>query len=222
LARPVPHVIARREAPKESRMTPRSTGMTLLATTLLAGCHCANADIVELGSEGSTSTSGEALTGSSASNDSSTGEPFDGSRWIGRYHFENFFLPFGERGDPHGDYALVNFEVLPDGWATIFYDSCSFDEPVTRTYEWTPDEEGWLDLQAGPGEPWLRFLGPDRVDTLRVQLVEPCRELWFEIDGRVSGWMPFFPGESCWVDRCTTPGIMQVDYCEGEEPPSCP
>lgn len=201
-------------------MTARSTRM-LLAATLLAGCQCTNADIVESDSDTS-STSGELLTSSSSSSDGSTGEPFDASRWIGRYHFENFFLPFGERGDPHGDYALINFEVLPDSRATFYYDACSFDAAITRVYEWTPGEEGWLDLQPGPGEPWLRFLGPDPVETLRVQLVEPCRELWVEVDGDVSEWMPFRPGESCWVDRCTTPGIMQVDYCEGEEPPPCP
>jgi hypothetical protein len=149
-------------------------------------------------------------------------EPFDASRWIGRYHFESVLFPFGERGDTHGPNALINFEILPDSRATIFYDDCSFDDPVTRTYAWSPGEEGWLDLQAEPGEPWLRFLGPDPVGSLRVQLVEPCRDLRIEVDGSVNTWMPFRPGESCWVDRCTTPNIMQVDYCEGEVPPPCP
>jgi hypothetical protein len=205
-------------------MKPRSIRMALSAMVCVAGCQCANADIVDLDSDGSSSAAGEGSTRLSASTDASTGEPFDALRWIGRYHFESVFLPFGERGDTHGPNALINVEILPDSRATIFYDDCSFDDPVTRAYAWTPDEgeEGWLVLRPGPGEPWLRFLGPDPVETLRVQLVEPCRDLWIEVDGSVSTWMPFRPGESCWLDRCTTPGIMQVGYCEGEEPPPCP
>lgn len=199
----------------------RSTHVAHAALLWLAGCQCADSDLVELESESSTSAAEDALTDSSDGSTGTTGEPFDASRWIGRYHYENVYLPFGERGDSLGSNALINFEILTDSQATIFYDDCAFDVPVTRAYEWSPGEEGWLDLQPGPDEPSLRFLGTDRVDTLRIQLVEPCRELRFEIDGQVSG-LPFRPGESCWVDRCTTPNIMQVDYCEGEEPPPCP
>jgi hypothetical protein len=202
-------------------MTPRSIRMVLLSATWLAGCQCASTDVVQLDSDAS-STSGELLTGSSLSSDTSTGEPFDASRWIGRYHFENTFLPFGERGDPHGTYSLVNFEILPDGRASMFYDACSFDEPINIAYEWLPSEDGWLSLRPGAGETSLRFLAVEDVGTLHVQLVEPCRELVFEIDGASPGFTIVRPGESCWVDRCTTPGIMQVDYCEGEEPPPCP
>jgi hypothetical protein len=201
-------------------MTPRSTWMTLLAATWLAGCHCASADIVELDSEGSSSASGGEFTGSSAS---STGEAFDASRWIGRYHFEHTFLPFGERGDTHGDRSLINFEILPAGRAMMFYDSCSLEEVITISYEWLPsEEEGWLRLHPGAGETSLRFMANPDVDDIRLQLVEPCRELNFEVDGRSPGFTIVRPGESCWVDRCTTPNIMQVDYCEGEEPPPCP
>lgn len=200
-------------------MIPRST-WPLLAATWLSGCQCASADIVQLDSEAS-SASGETFMGPSSS-DTSTGEPFDASRWIGRYHFENTFLPFGERGDPHGSYSLVNFEILPDGRASMFYDNCSFDEPVTIAYEWLPAEDGWLSLHPGVGETSLRFMSNTDVGTIRIQLVEPCRELNFEIDGYPPGFTIVRPGESCWVDRCTTYHILQLDYCEGEEPPPCP
>jgi hypothetical protein len=157
----------------------------------------------------------------SSSGEASTGEPFDASRWIGRYHYENVFLPFGEGGDP-GDLTLVNVEILADSTAVMFYDNCAFDEPIIIKYAWTPGEPGWLDLRPGEGEPSLRFLSADNLKTLRVRLIEPCRALEFEVDGWADSSAPFHPGESCWVDRCTTPGIMQVDYCEGEEPPPCP
>lgn len=201
-------------------MNPRWIHRMLLATCWLAGCECASADDVELGSDTSSSTSGGASTGSEAS---TTGEPFDASRWIGRYHFENVFLPFGERGDPHGSYSLANFEILPDGSASMFYDNCAFEAPITIAYRWIPSEEGWLRLLPGEGETSLRYWALDDLDTLRVQLIEPCRELRFEIDGKPDGGFYLVrPGESCWVDRCTTYHVMQVDYCEGEEPPPCP
>jgi hypothetical protein len=197
-------------------------GAALVTATWLAGCQCASADIVEIGSDDTASASGEVLAGSTASNDGSTGEPFDASRWIGRHHFENPFLPFGERGDPLGTYVLANFEILADGRALMFYDRCALDEGFTIAYEWAPSEAGWLRSRPGSGETSLRFLSDEDVDGLRVQLIEPCRELRFEVDGAINTAFRFYPGESCWVDRCTTPGIMQVDYCEGEEPPPCP
>ena len=191
-------------------------------TFWLAGCQCASEDVVAPGSDGSSTSQNETSSGAAVSASDSTGAPFDASRWIGRYHYENVFLPFGERGDPFGTYALINFEIFADSRATLYYDSCGFEEPVIRNYGWEPDEEGWIVLQPGTDEPWLRHLGPDPVSSIRVQLVEPCRELWFEVDGWVNRSFPFSPGASCWVDRCTTPIVMQVDYCEGEEPPPCP
>lgn len=209
-------------------MSLRPTPTMLLAATWLASCHCENASLVKLDSDEPTSTFNETDTGSSSASASSTGDgttgaPFDASRWLGRYHFENPFLPFGERGNPNGSFSLANFEILPDGRASMFYDDCSFEAPVDIAYEWLPsDEEGWLRLYPGAGETSLRYLSNDDVETLRVKLVEPCRELRFEIDGGPQGFAIVRPGASCWVDRCTTPNIMQIDYCEGEEPPPCP
>jgi hypothetical protein len=205
----------------------RSTRTALVAAILLPGCHCGNTDIVDPDSDTSTTAS----TASTASEDAlttpsstgTTGEPFDASRWLGRYHYENVFLPFGERGNPHGSYSLANFEILPDQTAAMFYDDCSYDEGVTTLYTWVPsDDDDWLELHPGPGETSLRFWADPDVETLRVQMIDPCRELRFEIDGRIEGLAPFRPGESCWIDRCVTPSIIHVDYCEGEEPPPCP
>ena len=120
-------------------------------------------------------------------------------------------------------YSLINFELLPNGLATILYDDCTFDDAIVTTYQWQYAEDGWLSLRPAPGETTLRFLALDEVDTIRVQLIEPCRELAFEVDGHVDPWTPFFPGASCWEDKCTTGSVMQVDYCEGEEPEeACP
>ncbi|MCX4239342.1 hypothetical protein [Paraliomyxa miuraensis] len=203
-------------------MTTRSIATLLLPLVSVAGCQCADADLVELGSDASSGSSGQP-SGSSNGGDGSTGETFDVSRWIGRYHFENPYLPFGERGDPLGTYSLINFEILSDGRAEVLLDDCSFDEPVTSTYEWVASEEGWLTLSPGPDEVSLSLFGLQEVDTLRVQLMGPCRALRFEADGVINTFFTFHPGESCWVDRCTTGAVMQVDYCEGEEPgEACP
>ena len=50
----------------------------------------------------------------------------------------------------------------------------------------------------------------------------PVDRRWCEEALRSQGFVVVRPGASCWVERCTTPGLIQVDYCEGEEPPPCP
>ena len=198
---------------------PRHALLASLAIVGLGG-GCPDGEVVARDSD--SASSGETSSSSAGSSDGSTGEPFDASRWIGRYHFENVLLPFGERGDPHGSASLTNLEILPDARATMFYDNCVFDEPILIEYEWRPSPDGWMDLLPGAGESSLRFRADPEVESLRVRLVEPCRELEVEVDGGDVGFTVVRPGEACWVDRCTTPGIMQIDYCEGEEPPPCP
>ncbi len=195
-------------------MNLRSLTLTLLLS--LAPCACQPA------SDDDPDGSSAADSGSSSESDGSSGEAFDSSRWLGRYHAENPYLPFGERGDPRGTYVLFNFEVFPNGTATSLYDSCELERGIPTTYAWTAVSPDWLELRPGPGESSLRFFADTEIETLRVQLVEPCRALRFEVDGMPSTFFSFLPGESCWVDRCTTPGTMHVDYCAGEEPPACP
>jgi hypothetical protein len=199
-----------------------SRATILVFGSLSAACHCAQA--VEMDT-GSSTTSSDPSTGASSStseSSTSTGDPFDASRWIGRYHFENPFLPFGELGDPLGERVLANFEVFADSTASLFYDDCDSPEPLVDEYRWEPDEQGWLSLFPGEGESSLRLVALEDLETLRVRLDEPCRDLAFEADGTIVPWFSFRPGESCWVVRCTVPNLMQVDYCEGEEPPPCP
>jgi hypothetical protein len=91
----------------------------------------------------------------------------------------------------------------------------------------TCDGSDWLyprcdAMRPGLGETSLRFWANPDVDTIHLRLIEPCRELEFEVDGRPLSFTKVRPGASCWVNRCTTPGIAQLDYCEGEEPPPCP
>jgi hypothetical protein len=207
--------------------TPRETMLVLVS--LSAACHCAQ-DVetdTDLPSSSTSETSTGASSSSSATSESSTGEPFDASPWLGVWHYENPFLPFGEYGDPVAGRTLANFEIFADSRATMFYDDCSFDEPIVIHYEWEPDDEdGWLRLLPGEGETSLRAGAAEDLESVRVQRTEPegmCRpQLVFQVDGIYDGFSPYYPGESCWVDRCTVPNRLQVDYCEGGEPPPCP
>lgn len=113
----------------------RCIGMTLVAGMWLAGCECSNRNVIVLDSEASSGSSGERSTDSEGSNTGTAGEWFDASRWIGRYHFENTFITFGERGDSGATNSLVNFEILADSTATIFYDDCAFDVRRARHEE---------------------------------------------------------------------------------------
>ena len=196
----------------------RPTLLVLLG--LLTACQCENGGDV-VGSSTGTTSNGESSSSASESM-TSTGFPFDASRFIGRYHYVHPFLPLGERGDPMGSPTLANLEIFADATAIMVFDHCSFDEPVRISYEWSPAESDWLELRPGAEEPRLRFMAAEDLETLRVRSIEPCRELEFEADGSLVAFTVFRPGESCWVDRCTTPGIMQVDYCDGEQPPQCP
>jgi hypothetical protein len=192
--------------------------MTIASTVCSASCVCEDAE----GQGGNFSGSGEPSGSSSSAGEESTGAPFDASPWIGRYHYEDPWLSFGERGRPLGTPMLMNFEVREDSTATLFYDECGFESPVVIDYRWEASEDGWLHLHPGEGETHLRFMADEDIEDLRVLVMPPCRALMFENDGSSVGWAPFQPGESCWVDRCSTPGTIQVGYCEGEEPPPCP
>lgn len=183
-------------------------------------CHCANE--VALDTDATASSSQGSTTSTTGSSEGDLGAPFDASRWIGRYHFELRFLPFGERGDPMGSDMLMNLEIFADSTASLFYDDCSFEQPVIIAYTWEPSEPGWIELFPGEGEPSLRLAAAEDLESLRIHMLEPCRALEFEADGAIVPWLPFRPGASCWVDRCTTGNVLHIDYCEGEEPPPCP
>jgi hypothetical protein len=189
---------------------------------LPAGCRCEGGDERdELATTGS--GTGSSTGGSRTSSGEDPEAPFDASRWVGRYHYEDPGLAFGERGEPSGPAMLYNFEIFEGSTATLSYDDCSLAAPLVIDYTWVPTDDGWLSLNPGADETSLRFGTVDGLLRLRVLLIRvPCRELRFELDGYVYEWLPFRPGASCWIDRCTTPGVVQVDYCEGEEPPACP
>jgi hypothetical protein len=211
------------------RVAPEASGMTrvfLRRTTIagamgLASCPCEDAD--GHGMLAATDT-GDASDGSSSSGES-TGAALDASRWIGRYHHEDPWLTFGGHGRPLGAPMLVNFEIFADATASLFYDECGLQAPVVTDYRWEAsadgEAQGWLRLYPLEGEAPLRLMGDADLEVLRVRVSEPCRALMFETDGSLQGWLSFRPGESCWVDRCSEPGIMQLDYCEGEEPAPC-
>jgi hypothetical protein len=211
---------------RSGRKQPRAVIVAIAIAS--PGCHCERADTLDTDVDGTngqdsdlaTSTWGASGVLTVGSSEESTGALFDASRWIGRYHYEN---PIGEWGDPKTTEMLVNFEIFEDSTAVMFYDRCSFDVPELIHYEWAPDDEpGWIELYPGAGESSLRLLSGESLDTLRVHLIEPCRELGFEYDGVVESWFPFYPGASCWINRCPAGLLPRIGYCEGEEPPPCP
>jgi hypothetical protein len=196
---------ARRHSPQEIDDMTRLRQWILALITMVPACHCDGVDGSDIDVASSTWGASGVITGSSGEE---TGVSFDASRWI---------------GNPLGSYLLANFEIFPDSTAVMLLDECD-REPRTIHYEWTPDDEpGWLELHPGAGESSLRLDAAENLESVRVHLIEPCRELEFEDDDGKVHWFSFFPGASCWVDRCQNdPDQMQVDYCDGEEPPPCP
>lgn len=206
----------------------------LLALALASACHddvapgdaTAAPTATESGDTVVTETSGQTSTSDAMSTDEGTSsEPFDLLPWVGRYHFEDPFHPFGQSNEVQGSTLLANFEVFPDFTAAMFVDQCSLDEPIQIAYVVVPETPTTLRLLPGDGEPSLRFKGLTDLDDLRVMMIDPCRELTFEYDGmpEPEGWGSWHPGEACWVDRCETSDLVfHIDYCEGEEPPACP
>jgi hypothetical protein len=195
----------------------------LLFTLLSPACQCDRTIEHDTDDATSTGTSTTSDSATASSSEESTGAPFDASRWLGRYHFETAFLEFGERGEFIGSaQTLSNFEIFADGTATMLFEYCAMSPSRFIHYEWEPDEPGWIALHPGEGETTLRMEAAEDLDSLRVHLIEPCRELELEMNGRILGFTTYRPGASCWVARCPSPNIYHVDYCEGEEPPPCP
>lgn len=204
----------------------------LLALVLASACHddvapgdaTAASTATESGDTVATETSGVTSTSDAMSTEeSTTSDPFDITPWVGRYHFEDPFHPFGQSNELHGTAQLANFEVFPDSTAAMFSDLCSSDKPIEIAYVVVSETPTTLRLLPGDGESSLRFKGLTGLDDLRVMMIEPCGELTFEYDGMPEGFGSWHPGEACWVDRCETSDLVfHIDYCAGEEPPACP
>jgi hypothetical protein len=197
----------------------------MLLMLLPFACQCDRT--IEHDSDGATSMGASTTSGSSSasSSEESTGAPFDASRWLGRYHYEFALMTFGEAGPTHGaGGTLANFEILADGTATMLHEYCGMIPSQIVKYEWVSDEPDWLALHPGEGETSLRYNAATDLDSLRVHMIGPCRELELEADGQIVDWTTFKPGASCWVreSRCFPPDSTHIDYCEGEEPPPCP
>ena len=185
------------------------------------------------GSQGTTEDEGPGVTSTStsASADSSTGAPFDIAPWVGRYHYEWPFSPFGEVNNTNGGTTLANFEIRADSTALSTYEECSSESPTVIEYVVEPLSQMRVRLLPGPGDATLRYLAGLELDEIQITLDEGCGVLAFHLT-REPGDLPltepfWHPGAACWVDRCTstTPeGVtaFQIDYCEGEEPPPCP
>jgi hypothetical protein len=181
-------------------MTHRYGSITVSFVLLLPGCQCENPEVratdVDMSSSGS-------LTGSSSSTGESTGTPFDASRWIGRYHYEDAWLEFGERGTPISELMLANFEIRADATATMFYESCGEGPPIVIAYRWEPGEVGSLHLYPGEGESRLRFMADAVPLSPGDSAHEPCMtfgkdhltatEAW--VDASVKIWAEAIAGE---------------------------
>ena len=201
-----------------------------IVTILLAGagpfaCECTDRryhdDADPTGSTGLATTGSSAMTTGEGVTAGSTEEAVDASRFIGTFHNENDFVPFGREVYDPGSASIANLEIRADGTAHMSYEICSEQyEPREIAWRWEVHPGPWLELFPGPGEGSLRFMAVDELESLRVMPVGDC-DLHFEVDGELVPYETFRPGLACWVNRCEPTGTVHIDYCDGEEPPPC-
>lgn len=206
-----------------------NTGIALLVLFLvgpLAGsCECTDRPMHDMDedAEGTmVETEGTAAGEESTTpGEPSAGESIDVSRFIGSFHNENDFVPFGSEVYDPGSSSIANLEIRADGTAQMTYEICSEQyEPREIAWRWEVHQGPWLELLPGQGESSLRFMAVDGLESLRVLPVGEC-DLHFEVDGELVSYETFRPGLACWVNRCEPTGTVHIDYCEGEVPPSC-
>lgn len=202
----------------------RTLAIMLVTCSSLACCRCADPPLLvgshaSVGSSSGDSTSTDELT-SESDPSGSTGEPIDVSRFMGVFHYEFGFIPFGREVPNAGDPTIANVEILPDGTASMSMENCSPSYgPLEITWRWHAVPGPALEFTPGPGEESLRFMVHSNLESVRATL-DGC-DLDFEIDGQPLGDAVYRPGRACWVNRCDPPYVVHIDYCDGEAPPPC-
>jgi hypothetical protein len=190
------------------------------------GCECAEREPYDV-TESTGVTSLEATTANAMTTmgmeatSRSTDDTADVSPFLGIFHNENQYIPFGRETTNPSDPSIANVEILPDGTATMTMETCNEDfGPLAIAWRWAARTGPWLEFTPGPGEESLRFMVLTDLASLRATIDDDCG-LQFEIDGEPLTVQTFRRGKACWVNRCEPSWTVHIDYCEGEEPPPC-
>ena len=195
----------------------------LVAVLPLLGCQCADPALSQEGALDSADVSSSSGSGSSEAGEAETEGTegsVDASPFVDVYHNEFVFVPFGVEVPNPGDPTLANLEIRPDGTASMTMENCdpSFG-PIEIAWRWEARPGPTLEFTPGPGEESLRFMARSELQSVRATL-DGC-DLVFEVDGVQVSTEVYRPGRACWVNRCEPAWTVHIDYCEGEEPPSC-
>lgn len=202
-----------------TRITRNGLRVGLLAGSALVGCQCAEPTVHEGGSADGTDASTGVATGEDESETEATEGSVDVSPFLGVFHNEFDFIPFGREVQNVGDPTIANVEILPDGTARMTMESCDPSYgPLDIAWRWDARPGPVLELSPGPGETSLRFMARSDLQSLRITL-DDC-DLLFEVDGEPVSSQVFRPGRACWVNRCMPAWTVHIDYCDGEPPPS--
>jgi len=201
---------------------------TAIAT--LSGCG-PGSGVIASDNDGGSSTNAAATEALGMT--SSTGAAFDIGPWVGRHHYEPPFQPFGLVNDIHGSAVLGNFEIRPDFTAVASWDDCftASEDVHEASYLIEPISTDRVRLVSAEGEPTLGYWASE-LPGIELTLDPECGVVTFELT-REPNEQPvsddfWHPGAACWVSRCATVGedgwttTFQIDYCEGEQPPTCP
>jgi hypothetical protein len=199
-----------------------------IITSLASACECADRRLQPDATGDGSTTDPAALTSESSTGSAeatsaatTTEDPVDVSPFIGVFHNEHWLTPFGREVHNAGGDSLANLEIRADGTASMTMETCNLDNG-TRYFEWSWEAQPGprLEFSPGLGEESLRFLALTELESLSAFLIEPCA-FQFEADGVPIPTETFRPGRACWVNRCEPSYEIHIDYCEGEEPPSC-
>lgn len=187
----------------------------LVASVSGSACECADRRY-----DDAWESTGVESASAGTTTEAASGGP-DLSRFIGVFHNEGYFVPFGVEVEDPGGAILANVEIREDGTAGMTMELCSLDFGTLEIeWRWEPRSDGWIELRPGRGESSLRFMALNELSTLRAAIDEEC-ELRFEVDGDLVNDEVFRPGRACWVNRCEVNGRVHIDLCEGEGGADC-
>jgi hypothetical protein len=202
--------------------------VVLAAGWASSGCECAERKLHDgLGStttmELETSTGGTMTIGAESTtrttDDTESAVPV--SRFMGIFHSENPYLPFGMETMNTGSATIANLEIREDGTASMVMETCNKDYgPLEIAWRWEARPGPWLEFLPASDEEPLQFMALTDLESLRVTTEGTC-DLLFEADGVLITYELFRPGKACWVNRCDPVWTVHIDYCDGEAPPPC-
>jgi hypothetical protein len=178
--------------------------------------HTANSEDLAAAS----TDTGESTTSAGEPTTETTGDVVDVSRFMGVFHSEFDFIPFGREVPNTGDPVIANLEIRPDGTASMVMENCDLNYgPLEIAWRWDARPGPTLEFTPGPGEGSLRFMARSDLQSVRATL-DGC-DLLFEVDGAPVSTEVYRPGRACWVNRCMPAWTVHIDYCDGQAPPPC-